>query len=114
MDLTLHHGSVALERLGGLSLQDAAGVGITCLAGRLWITQEGDGRDFVLGPGQSLRIARAGLTLVSAIESSRLSVRAPRRRRFGHRWWLPVRRLFRFLDCNYGPRAIRACTRACY
>jgi hypothetical protein len=77
MNLTLHHGSVALERLGGLSLKDAAGAAITCLTGRLWITQEGDRRDFVLAPGDSLRIARGGLTLVSAVEPSRLSVTAP-------------------------------------
>jgi quercetin dioxygenase-like cupin family protein len=79
MNLTLHHGSVALERLGGLSLKDAAGAAITCLTGRLWITQEGDRRDFVLAPGDSLQIARGGLTLVSAVEPSRLSVTAPGR-----------------------------------
>lgn len=77
MKLTLHHGSVALERLGGLSLKDAAGAAITCLTGRLWITQEGDRRDFVLSAGESLRIARGGLTLVSAVEASRLAVTPP-------------------------------------
>jgi hypothetical protein len=77
MDLKLHHGNVELDRLCGLALQDAAGAGITCLKGRLWITQEGDRRDFVLAPGESLRIARCGLTLVSAVEPSRLSVTAP-------------------------------------
>ncbi|MGH8618143.1 MAG: DUF2917 domain-containing protein [Burkholderiales bacterium] len=103
MDLTLHQGSVALERLGGLSLQDAAGAAVTCLAGRLWITQEGDARDFVLAPGESLRIARGGLTLVSAVESSRLSVTASRR----------PGALTRALQWFCRPAAPSVCTTAC-
>ncbi len=52
------------------TLRDAQGTRIECLSGSLWITQEHDTRDFVLGPGEDLRLDRAGATLVHAFEPS--------------------------------------------
>jgi uncharacterized protein YjiS (DUF1127 family) len=70
MDTGLWHaGSVqgGLARLSQgevLRLHDAAGrhVGVAC--GNVWVTQERDPRDRVLGAGSSLRLTRDGLTLV--------------------------------------------------
>ena len=52
------------------TLRDAQGTRIECLSGSLWITQEGDVRDVVLGPGEDLRLDRAGATLVHAFKPS--------------------------------------------
>ena len=52
------------------TLRDAQGARIECLSGLLWITQEGDTRDAVLGPGEDLKLDRAGATLVHAFKPS--------------------------------------------
>ena len=84
VDLTLARASVYLERGCGISLRDAGGVILTTLAGRAWLTMEGDLRDIDLMPGAAYRIERDGLTLVNALEPSCFEVRVPRRRHF---WW---------------------------
>ena len=50
-----------------LRLHAAAGATIGCDGGTLWVTQEGCARDDFLSAGESLRIARGGVTLVEAI-----------------------------------------------
>lgn len=52
------------------TLRDAQGTRIECLSGSLWITQEHDVRDVVLGPGEDLRLDRPGATLVHAFVPS--------------------------------------------
>lgn len=51
-----------------LRVRDAAGRTVTCCAGTVWITQEGDARDIVLQAGQSFTLDRPGLTLISALQ----------------------------------------------
>lgn len=59
-----------------LSIRDGLGRAVTCCAGMLWITQEGDRRDILLGPGQRFVIDRQGLALISpALEASAALVR---------------------------------------
>ena len=59
-----------------LSIRDGLGRTVTCCAGMLWITQEGDPRDIVLGTGQRFVINRQGLALISpACEASAALVR---------------------------------------
>ena len=70
MNWISRHEMVRLEPPGALSLDDAAGVEITCSSGRLWITMEGDTRDITLAAGESYTIERNGRTIVSACESS--------------------------------------------
>ena len=48
-------------------VEDGIGIEVKALRGNLWITQEGDSKDKVLGPGESFVIDRAGLTLVTAL-----------------------------------------------
>jgi len=48
------------------------GVRLTCLAGRLWITQQGDGRDHLLQPGGSFSSSLPGEIVVTALGNSRL------------------------------------------
>jgi hypothetical protein len=65
--------SSALQRHDTLHICDSAGARIRCLTGKLWITQEGDSRDNIIGPGQTFVLDRRGLTLVHALRASRVS-----------------------------------------
>jgi len=46
-------------------INGSKGKTVTCMSGRLWITQEGDPVDYVLEPNQSLVLVKAGNALVS-------------------------------------------------
>ena len=43
-----------------------------CLKGRVWVTQEGDIRDYVLGEGDAFMVTLPGLVLVRALTPARL------------------------------------------
>jgi hypothetical protein len=49
-----------------LAIRDGRGLAMRCLAGALWITQDGDTDDVVLRAGECFVLDRAGLALVSA------------------------------------------------
>jgi len=65
-----------LERARTLPMCDAQGAGIACVSGELWITQEGDSRDVVIGPGQTFFVDRPGLTLLHATKPSVVRMQA--------------------------------------
>ena len=46
---------------------------ITCLAGRAWVTNQGDLRDFVLERGESVDATR-GLTIITALEPALIDI----------------------------------------
>jgi len=50
---------------------DRRGDLISCVFGRLWITQEGDLKDYVLEPGQDFWVTRSGSVIVQALEYSK-------------------------------------------
>jgi hypothetical protein len=50
---------------------DRRGDVISCLSGSLWITQEGDLRDYVLEPGQEFWVTRAGTVIVQSLDKSK-------------------------------------------
>jgi hypothetical protein len=58
---------------------------VVCQAGVLWITREGDPRDLFLTAGEWAEVG-AGLTLVSALEPSALTLVPP------HHWWTALTR----------------------
>ena len=67
-----------------VTLADACDQVLTCASGELWITVDGDGRDIILGPGDSYRIERTAPVVVSAMRAATLVVAhahafAPRR-----------------------------------
>ena len=70
-----------LETGHGLSLRNAAGVALTPLNGRVWLTMEGDRRDLDLRPGRQYVIERDGVTIAYALEPSLVRVEHPRARR---------------------------------
>ena len=47
---------------------------VECLSGSIWITQDGDRRDVVLGPGEAFAFDRRTGAILSAFDDSRYVV----------------------------------------
>jgi hypothetical protein len=71
-DLLLAARSLAKGRIRHLAAQ--AGRSVECLSGSIWITQDGDRRDIVLGPGEAFAFDRRTDALLSAFDDSRYLV----------------------------------------
>jgi hypothetical protein len=64
---------------------------ITCNAGMVWFTQEGDSKDYILKPGDSVQITGSGRSAVRALQDARISFyAAPKQASL----WSRVRRAF--------------------
>lgn len=77
MDTSL---SLALKQLAQgslLTLRKAQGRGVAVFSGRLWITQEGDLRDFIVEAGDSVRFDRPGPVVIEALADTRLLLLDP-------------------------------------
>jgi hypothetical protein len=59
-----------------LRLRDGAGIEITALAGKVWITEQDSRRDVILSPGQTFTLLRPGLAIVEALDHASISVEA--------------------------------------
>ena len=70
----LVQGSLQLGRGSLLRLAGARGLTVHVRTGTLWITEEGDRADHFVQAGGSMRIAGSGVTLVSALKTSSLSI----------------------------------------
>lgn len=77
MQIEFGRSTLSLARDGLLALRDAQGTRILCHEGALWVTQEGDIRDIVIGPGDALTLRAPGLTVVTAVQPSRLTLVEP-------------------------------------
>ena len=66
---------------------DASGVVLLCLRGELWLTQDDDLNDVILGPGEHFTFDRRGLALVEALKASSLRIAMPVERRAEDRSW---------------------------
>ena len=67
--------AISLEAEQSLRIQSHSHVEVVCLSGLLWVTQPGDVRDLFVAPGEPLRLAASGLTLVTAMVPSVLRAR---------------------------------------
>lgn len=67
MDLDLLGASTLLDPHAAAGRDARRGDRVECLAGTLWITQDGDPRDTVLGTGESFTADRDGRLLASAM-----------------------------------------------
>ena len=65
----------ALEPGQVVSLDDACGALIEPAGGRLWITEEGERTDYVVRPGETFVVSRAGRTVVQAVEHAWITLR---------------------------------------
>jgi hypothetical protein len=62
----------ALERV-----VDGKGAIVSVWDGALWITQEGDRRDYFVQAGNSFRVEHGGVTLIHALRRSIVTLEAP-------------------------------------
>ena len=75
MHLELQTPHLALDTGDVISLDDAAGVRIHATRGTVWVTEEGDINDHIVGPGDVLTIAHCGRTVVQALAPAWISIR---------------------------------------
>ena len=64
--------TITMARGGLLRLKEAAGQRIRVQAGRLWVTHENEGVDYVVETGDMFIVRAGGLTLVTALRASAL------------------------------------------
>lgn len=75
MNLRLEAPVLALETGQLVALDDACGMRIQAREGTVWITEEGEARDFVVGPGDAFLVTRSGRTLVQAMAPAQVALR---------------------------------------
>lgn len=59
-----------------LSLDDVEGLRILARSGTVWVTEEGNLHDHIVGPGDTLIVAHPGRTVVQAIDPAWISLAA--------------------------------------
>ena len=60
-------GEIAIRPGSTLRVKDAAGLVVQVTEGTVWLTQEGDSRDYYLHANDWLRLDRAGTAVISAM-----------------------------------------------
>ena len=68
---------VTLQAGEVLSLDDAEGMQIQGRVGTVWVTEEDDLEDHIVGPGEVLVIDRPGRTVVQALAPARIWIWTP-------------------------------------
>ena len=74
MQLNIREPELALETGQVLTLDDAAGFRILARSGAVWVTEEGDRKDHIVRPGDTLTLAHPGRTVVQALQASWISI----------------------------------------
>ena len=77
MDTTLPRAATPLRKGALLRLQHARGRAVAVFSGCLWVTQEGDVKDTIVGAGEELTIRKSGRTVITALEASCLTLVEP-------------------------------------
>ena len=77
MDGYIVRGPTVLPRGSLLLIEHGQGMQIELWDGELWITQEGDTRDYVIGPGSSFRLGHEGIVLANVFKAGRVTLTAP-------------------------------------
>jgi len=57
-----------------VALNDAAGTRVQTRCGTVWVTEENDPKDHIVGPGDSFVLARGGRTVIQALQSAWISL----------------------------------------
>ena len=68
---------IALAKRSVHRIENGKGTEVFCLDGTVWLTQEGDPRDIILGAGQSFLLDRKGVAVVYALKAATISVGVP-------------------------------------
>ncbi|MGH8680603.1 MAG: DUF2917 domain-containing protein [Burkholderiales bacterium] len=69
--------SIGMTRGKLIRVDDGCGVELAVVCGSVWITQDQDTNDISLDAGESFRIDRDGVTLVSALRPSLVTLTPP-------------------------------------
>jgi hypothetical protein len=77
MNVDLNQAGIAVQKHRSLPIRSAPGTQVLVLLGCVWITQEGDRRDYILSSGETMVVSRSGLTLLTALEDSSVSLLQP-------------------------------------
>ena len=64
----------SLDKNASVVFNDVQDLRIEVLSGSLWITQDGDSEDYVIGPGQSFHVRRQGATVLHPLKESSIRV----------------------------------------
>jgi len=78
MQIEINRSTLSLAREGLVAIRDGQGTRIVCHSGSLWITQECDLKDAVIAAGESFTVRNPGLTLLTALSASELTIIEPR------------------------------------
>lgn len=77
-------------------IKNGRGTLVRVTGGAIWVTEEGDSRDRFVAAGGRFRVASRGLTLISAIRPSTITLSSPPERGFAQRliklwagWFVP-------------------------
>jgi hypothetical protein len=65
---------ISLDKNGTVVFNDVQDLEVELVLGSLWITQDGDIEDYVLGPGQRFRVRRQGATVLHALTDSSIQL----------------------------------------
>jgi hypothetical protein len=74
MDMIIQSPVLSLEPGQVVTLDDAAGVRIRATEGIVWVTYEDSLKDVILGPGETLVVARNGRTVVQALQPTHVAL----------------------------------------
>ena len=80
MQIEITSTTFTLAPAGLLAVQDGAGNRVVVRSGVIWVTQEGDVRDTIIGPGDELTIRKSGRTVITALETSCITLIEPQTR----------------------------------
>jgi len=79
------HGGLGMARGASLRIEDGAGIMVYIWEGEVWLTQEGDLRDYFVVPGQWFRIKRDGIALLYATRRTHLTLNSAKAEGYARR-----------------------------
>ncbi|HZZ91989.1 MAG TPA: DUF2917 domain-containing protein [Usitatibacter sp.] len=68
MEITSKAPVLALAAGDVVTLDDARGIRLQARAGTVWVTEEANPRDHIVGPGEALILSRSGRTVIQALQ----------------------------------------------
>lgn len=77
MQIEITSSTFTLAPAGLLIVQDGEGSRVVCRSGSLWVTQEGDVKDTIVGSGEVITIRKPSRTVITALEFSSLMLVEP-------------------------------------
>jgi Protein of unknown function (DUF2917) len=74
MPLNVRKPELAMDTGEIFTIDDAEGIRILARKGAVWVTEEGDVKDHIVRPGDTLTVAHPGRTVVQALQPSWISI----------------------------------------